>query len=678
VFGRKEQSTMIGFGRIVCGNPYDSRHLEWLVTNGIGGFASGTVSGELSRRYHGLLIAALNPPVGRTLLLAKLDETIHYQHHSYPLFCNRQISYQLEPEGFQFIESFRLENLVPVWTFALPDVLLEKRVWLEQGENTTYIQYRFIRPPYSEDNAQSIHLALAALVNYRDYHTLTRKGNGLEFHIEPVAHGIGITPVFPNSAKPFYLLSSQAKATLRQDWSTGFYLEIEESRGENSVEDHFIAGEFRTTLRPGESCTLVASTRPHPELDGEKAYQVQRDHQNDILAKWQSLKDPHHDQEAHTTLILAASQFIVQRASPKEPEGYSIIAGYPWFSDWGRDTMISLPGLTLATGRTEIARKILRTFTAYLDQGMLPNRFPDQGETPEYNTVDATLWYFEAIRAYYAATGDDALVSELFPTLQEIISWHLRGTRYRIHCDPQDGLIYAGERGVQLTWMDAKVDDWVVTPRIGKTVEINSLWYNALCIMARFAPLVGASDEIYTAAAKKALLGFDRFWNSKRGYCFDVIDGPEGDDPALRPNQIFAVSLPYSPLSMERQRRVVAACGRDLLTSYGLRSLGPDEPGYKGHYNGNRYERDGAYHQGTVWGWLIGPFVSAHLRVYQDPAQARSFLEPFFYHLTEAGLGSVSEIFDGNPPFSPNGCFAQAWSVGEVLRALDEIAHFTD
>jgi predicted glycogen debranching enzyme len=331
--------------------------------------------------------------------------------------------------------------------------------------------------------------------------------------------------------------------------------------------------------------------------------------------------------------------------------------------------MISLPGLLLATGRHQVAARVLRTFAHFVDQGMLPNRFPDAGERPEYNTVDATLWYFQAIRATQSASGDDALLKELFPVLQEIVEWHVRGTRYNIHVDPADGLLYAGEPGVQLTWMDAKVGDWVVTPRIGKPVEINALWYNALCILAEFAHHLGEPAARYKALAQQTRRGFARFWNEEGGYCRDVIDGPGGDDPAQRPNQLLAVSLPHSPLDAPQQRAVVDFCARHLLTSHGLRSLAPEDPAYLGHYGGDQRQRDVAYHQGTVWGWLIGPFIDAHLRVYGDRERARSYLEPFARHLAAHGVGSISEIFDGDPPFAPRGCIAQAWSVAEVLRA---------
>jgi predicted glycogen debranching enzyme len=406
-------------------------------------------------------------------------------------------------------------------------------------------------------------------------------------------------------------------------------------------------------------------------LNGEAALRLRRAQEQKLIKFWKDNRplDAQDTPAWIDRLVLAADQFIVERPLPDEPNGKTIIAGYHWFGDWGRDTMISLPGLTIATGRPEVARSILRTFAKYVDQGMLPNRFPDAGETPEYNTVDATLWYFEAIHTYYSATEDDDLLRELFPVLADVINWHCRGTRYNIHLDATDGLLYAGEPGVQLTWMDAKVGDWVVTPRIGKPIEVNALWYNALRTMAKFARQLSQPYQEYDAIADRALARFARFWNSEVGYCYDVLDGPNGDDASLRPNQIFAVSLPESPLTSAQQRGVVEACGRMLLTSHGLRSLSSEHPQYKGHYGGNQLQRDGAYHQGTTWGWLLGPFVLAHLRVYGNPTQACQFLEPMANHLCDRAMGSLSEIFDGDAPMTPRGCIAQAWTVAEVLRA---------
>jgi predicted glycogen debranching enzyme len=428
-------------------------------------------------------------------------------------------------------------------------------------------------------------------------------------------------------------------------------------------------------LSPGETLTLVLSAEPAPSVDGEAAWERRCGREDELVSRW--IRTQPHAGDAPSwvrQLVLAADQFIVRRPLPDDPEGMSVIAGYHWFGDWGRDTMISLPGLAIATGRPEVAGQILTTFARFVDRGMLPNRFPDAGEAPEYNTVDATLWYFEAIRAYHVATGDDALLKELFPVLEEIVRWHVDGTRYGIGEDAADGLLRSGEPGVQLTWMDAKVGDWVVTPRTGKAVEVNALWYSALRSMAGFARRLGQPADRWERRAERVRAGFERFWNDAVGHCYDVVDGPEGDDAALRPNQIFAVSLPESPLSPERQRSVVDACAQHLLTSFGLRSLAPGHPQYRGRYAGGPWERDGAYHQGTVWGWLLGPFALAHLRVYQNPAAAQAFLLPVAHHLNDYGVGSIAEIFDGDPPFAPRGCIAQAWSVTETLRAWLQIA----
>ncbi|WP_392477924.1 amylo-alpha-1,6-glucosidase [Nostoc sp. C110] len=652
----------IEFGREICGNLDTAESREWLVTNGIGGYASGTVAGLLTRRYHGLLVAALKPPLGRTLLLAKLDETILYDNRSYSLDTNRWADGTVSPHGYQNIERFSLEGTIPLWRFAVADALLEKRVWMQQGVNTTYVQYTLRRA------TQPLKLTLKAMVNYRDYHSDTQS-NGWKMSIEEVEQGICVT-AYPGAVL-MYLLSDGGSASIADNWYYGFDLAVERYRGLRDREDHLHAATFEVTLNPGEAIAFVASTEKQANLNAEAALKLRRAQEQKLTGIWKT-NQPLKTKESPIwikQLILAADQFIVDRPMPEDPYGKTIIAGYHWFSDWGRDTMISLPGLTISTGRPEVARSILRTFARYVDQGMLPNRFPDAGEQPEYNTVDATLWYFEAVRAYYSATDDDTLLGELFPILADIIDWHCRGTRYNIHLDSADGLLFAGVPGVQLTWMDAKVDDWVVTPRIGKPIEVNALWYNALRTMAKFARHLGKPHQEYEAMADRAKYRFSRFWNDETGYCYDVLDSPDGDDAALRPNQIFAVSLPESPLTPAQQKSVVEVCGRRLLTSHGLRSLAPDHFQYQGKYGGNQYQRDGAYHQGTVWGWLLGPFVLAHLRVYKNPEQARQFLEPMANHLTTHGLGSLSEIFDGDAPMTPRGCIAQAWTVAEVLRA---------
>jgi predicted glycogen debranching enzyme len=655
------------FGREICGDLTISEQREWLVTNGIGGFASGTLAGMPTRRYHGLLVAALKPPLGRTLLAAKFDETVEYDGRSYALATNRWAGGTVDPQGYRLLESFRLEGTTPVWTYAVADALVEKRVWMQRGANTTYVQYRLLR------GTQPLALAVKALVNYRDFHSVTHAGNW-QMNIAPVKQGLRIVAF--DGAAPLYVLSATASAEPAHEWYRNFDLAVERYRGLEDHEDHLHAGMLRAKLKPGDAVTFVLSTEPQPNLDGDAALQAHRGEERNLLDRWASA-NPLVAAQARVwvrQLVLAADQFIVRRPLADDPEALTVIAGYHWLGDWGRDTMIALPGLALSTGRPEIAKKILRTFARFVDQGMLPNVFPEAGETLQYNTVDAALTFFEAARQYYAATQDLAFVKELFPTLAEIVEWHVRGTRYQIHVDAADGLLYAGEPGVQLTWMDAKVGDRVITPRIGKPIEVNALWLNALATMTQFARLLRRPTATYEALIKRARKGFQRFWNEAAGYCFDVLDGPIGNDAALRPNQILAVSLPESALTEEQQRAVVDACARHLLTSYGLRSLVAEDPAYRGHYAGSPAERDAVYHQGTVWGWLLGPFVQAHMRVYNDAAQAAQFLAPIEHHLQVHGLGTASEIFDGDPPFTPHGCIAQAWTVAEVLRTWTALA----
>jgi len=728
---------MLDYGRELCGDIAVASRREWLVTNGLGGYAMGTVSGMLSRSYHGLLIAAMAPPnapglppAARTLLLAKLDETADYDGQRYLLYTDQRADEAnaadpwITPKGYRCLERFHLEGTTPVWTYALADARLEKRVWMEPGANTTYVQYRLTQA------SRPLALSLQALVTYRDHHGNVAHSGPFPFHVEPVDHGLRLAAL---NASPFYLFSQCAQtvtdAAAPSDhplffircgtsaapsdhplffircgtsaapsdhplffircgisapppWQPGYHLAVELYRGQKDLESYCHAADFSVTLRAGEAVTFVASTVAAPDLNGDAAYARRQGYERQLLAqarpglRLDAVSDgPGWLASAVEHLALAADQFIVARQQPNGAPGRSIIAGYPWFGDWGRDTMIALPGLTLVTGRAAEARQILLTFARFVDQGMLPNRFPDAGEAPEYNTIDATLWYFEAIRAYHAATGDDTLLAELYPALQEIVAWHRRGTRYNIHLDGSDGLLYGGSPEVQLTWMDAKLDDWVVTPRIGKPVEINALWYNALRSLAGFARRLGHDADAagFDALADQTRSGFQRFWSDELGYCFDVLDGPDGDDSALRPNQLFAVSLAHSPLSDAQARAVVDVCARHLLTSHGLRSLAPDHPDYIGHYGGDRHSRDAAYHQGTTWGWLLGPFVSAHYRVHRDPAAARAFLLPMLQHLNSHCVGSLSEIFDGDPPYTPRGCIAQAWTVGEVLRVWAEV-----
>jgi predicted glycogen debranching enzyme len=653
----------VEFGRDVCGTLETAEKLEWIVTNGIGGFASGTVSGNLTRRYHGLLIAALQPPVGRTLLCATLDEAAHYDGAIHDLSANRWVGGEVSPKGFVNIESFRLEGTTPVWQFAFGDALLEKRIWMKDGENTTHVQYTLLRA------SGALTLDLKPYVNYRDFHSSTHAGDW-RMRIDRVERGVQVTAF--DGAVPFYILNENATTEIHHEWCRDYFLPEERNRGLDDHEDHLLAAVFHTELQLNQSAVFIFATRPDTDLDGARTWNEHAARERELLAIW-AAADPVAARLAPDwiqQLVLAADQFIVQRSLPQDADGRSIIAGYHWFGDWGRDTMISLPGLALTTGRPEIARKILLSSALYMDQGMLPNNFPDANGRPEYNAVDAALWYVEAVRQYFAVTQDEAALRTVFPVLEMIINSYSQGTRYQIHVDPADGLLYAGEAGVQLTWMDAKVGDWVVTPRIGKPVEVNALWYNALETMAALSPKVGKPAEPFAKMASAAKRSFVKFWNEQRGCCFDVIDSPGiRNDTALRPNQIFAVSLPMSPLSPDQQKAIVDICARRLLTSHGLRSLAPGEPDYQPHYGGGMKERDSAYHRGTVWGWLIGPFVHAHLRVYGDRDAALSFLEPLGRQIRSSGLGTLSEIFEGDAPFAARGCIAQAWSVAEVLRA---------
>ncbi len=658
--------SLIDFGRETCGDIEAAEAREWLVTNGIGGFACGTVAGTLTRRYHGLLMAALPPGGHRTLLVAKVDETAEYGGEVYELGANRWVDGAIHPAGHRHIERFRLEGTTPVWTFACSDALLEKRVWMEYGANTTYVQYALARA------RGPARLSVRILVNYRSYHGSTQASE-TPMDVQSVEGGLRVH-ASPDAA-PLYLLSAEARSEPAHDWYRNYELEEERARGLDHVEDHFHAGTFYFELTAGQCVTLVTSTNPSANLNGRAALESQIA-RGDVLLKRCKQANPKIKEwpDWIGQLILAADQFVVARPLAGVVDAYSIIAGYPWFSDWGRDTLVALPGLLLATGRPEIAARVLRTYAQYADRGMLPNRFPGMDSVPEYNSVDAALWFCEAAQQYFSATHDLTLLREIFPAMAQIITEYARGTRYQIHVDSADGLLYAGEAGVQLTWMDAKVDNWVVTPRIGKPVEVNALWLNSLAFMSNLATAMGSSPAQFDSLAAKARRGFQRFWNAAANCCYDVIDGPQGNDASLRPNQIFAVALEESPLSAERQRAVVEVCSRQLLTSFGPRSLSPADPQYHGQYFGGQRQRDAAYHQGTVWGWLIGPFVQAFLRVTGDRRQALTFLAPFENHLKIHGLGSASEIFDGDPPHAPQGCFAQAWSVAEILRAWISIA----
>ncbi len=653
--GRADGVPRIDLDRATCSHFEAAVEREWLVTNGLGGYASGTVAGAATRRYHGLLVAALEPPLGRTVLVAGLDVQAEYQGRTHGLTTQEYAVGTLHPDGWRYHESFMLNGGIPQWTFALGDARLTQSVWMGQGVNTTYLRFHL------ESASAPLRLRLSPLCTYRDYHAHGRGGWQLATTVVPEGIRIDAYP----GARPYRLLCAEASCALRGDWFWSFHHRMEAERGLDSVEDLFRPAEFLLELAPGGTATLILTAEPDAVESPQGALSADQRRRASLLLP--VIRQPGWVRQ----LALAADQFIVARGSSAGP-GATVIAGYPWFGDWGRDTMIALPGLTLPTGRPEVAARILRTFAGHLSEGMLPNRFPDGGAAPEYNTVDATLWYFHAVAAYLHTTADDKLVRELWPRLTEIIDWHLRGTRHGIGVDPADGLLRAGEPGVQLTWMDAKVGDWVVTPRIGKPVEINALWYHALTVMTRLSERVedAALARRYAGLAARVRESFrQRFWYADGGYLYDVVDGPDGNDPALRANQIFAVSLSPDLLPPDQAAAVVATCQRELLTPMGLRSLAVGQPGYVGTYAGGPVARDAAYHQGTVWSWLLGPFALAHFRVHGRRAEAQALLAGIGSHLAEACVGSVSEIFDGDAPHRPRGCCAQAWSVAEILRA---------
>jgi len=661
------------FGRVRLSRSGDADRLEWLVTNGIGGFASGTVSGALTRRYHGLLIAAQKPPVGRTLLLAKLAERLELDGASIELDVNRWTSGAVTPGPPAHLESFELDGTIPLWTWAIGDTRLEKRVWMEHGENTTYVQYRLAAGP------SPVLLRLRALANHRDMHAVTARGDWTG-RIEPATGGLRIEAY--EGAAPLWLFAPGAEVRGAAECYRGFALALETERGLEDTEDHLCAGEIVARLVPGDAITVIASTRHDAGLTGRGPLSLagalarRRAHERSLLDAW-AKAEPRAARSAPDWvrgLVLAADAFVVERASALEPNGRSVIAGYPWFADWGRDSMIALPGLALTTGRPEVARAILATWARHVDQGMLPNCFGDGGESPPYNTVDAALWMFQAVRSYVAATDDLTFLGDVYPVLEDIGAWYERGTRFGIHVDPRDGLLDQGEPGVQLTWMDAKVDDWVVTPRQGKPVEVNALWYNALTAMVGFARRLGRPAETYEQMAARVERSFERFWNEPERCLYDVIDTPSGPDASLRPNQIFTLSLPDSPLPAARRRAVLEACGRRLLTSHGLRSLAPGDARYVGWYAGDRRARDGAYHQGTAWVWLLPHYALAHFAVHHDREAALALLDPLGDLIGAFGVGQLPEIADGDPPHAPRGCIAQAWSVAETLRAHHVIA----
>lgn len=645
---------MIKYDADICSRFETSSSLEWLETNGVGGYASSTVSGANTRRYHGLLVSATRPPLGRLVLLSKFEEALIIDGERHELSSN-QFPGKVHPEGFRFMTRFSLDPF-PRWIYEVNGLEIEETIFMVHGENSTVCRWRVTN---KIPDGSSVELELRPLLAFRDHHNLRREDALIATDYQVEGTRVSITP-FPGM--PTLCLAHNANGVEHQGhWYRDFQYAMEQERGFDFTEDLFQPFSLRFDL--SDDAVVIASTQPKQVADAKTLENAE------ISRRTELVETAAPADEFSTGLVLAADAFLVSRGT-----GKTVIAGYHWFSDWGRDTMIALPGLTLATNRPDIARSILLEFSRHISDGMLPNRFPDAGDTPEYNTVDATLWFFEAIRAYTEKTGDYQFVrDDLYEKLIDIIDWHERGTRYNIHVD-SDGLLYAGEQRTQLTWMDAKVGDWVVTPRTGKAVEIQALWYNALCVMADLAHRFDDAkrETVYRAMAVAAKSSFSKqFWNAADRCLFDVVNGLERD-ASIRPNQIFAVSLTHTMITSEEARQLVDRVETDLLTPYGLRSLSPADERYVGVYAGSPLKRDGSYHQGTVWAWLIGPFIDAYRRVHSKHAMAEKrvseMLSGLKTHLTEAMAGQISEIFDGDWPHTPRGCAAQAWSVAELLK----------
>lgn len=647
---------------------------EWLVTNGLGGYASGTVAGVATRRYHGLLIAAHPAPLGRMMMLNHLSEQLRLPGGETVLLSGEERVPQLHLHGAQYLDEFRLERGLPVWRYRVGEFVLEKRLFMPHHENTSHIVYRLI------EGKGTIRLKLMPSVHFRSHDAHVSAPIPPRFELRAIDDRFEL---FAGDDLPTLRLTTIGERpafTIERRFLREMLYRIEESRGYDSVGDLWSPGYFRFDLSLHHDAVVTASTESWdhilaiPPADALQAELKRRDRLIQLApAPAQSGLGPE--------LVLAADQFLIRPvgrvqdlavAKASGDERRTVIAGYHWFTDWGRDTMISLEGLTLSTGRHAEAGYILRTFAHYIRDGLIPNMFPEGQKEGLYHTADATLWFFHALDRYVTVTGDVATRKQILPQLVDIYDHHVRGTRFKIGVDPVDGLLRQGEPGYQLTWMDAKMGDWVVTPRRGKAVEINALWYNAVRLLERWVreDRGMAAAEPYRDEGDRVRDSFNRrFWNEKTGCLWDVIDGETGDDPACRPNQLFAIALPNPVLDERRWKAVVETAREKLLTPVGLRSLAPDDPEYKPNYHGDLRSRDAAYHQGTVWGWLIGPYVDAWLKTYPDDRRgARQALEGFSEHLGEACIGSISEVFDAESPFLARGCCAQAWSVAEVLR----------
>ena len=647
---------------------------EWLVTNGLGGYASGTILGVMTRRYHGLLVAALRNPLGRTVMLNHLIERVILSDGTVvQLDGEERVGQQLEIPSARALADFRLEGGLPVWEYAFGAVTIERRIVMPYRQNTVILIFTIT------GGDQSVRLELEPAIHFRGYESpvSTEIPDGYSLTADGDYYVVSAPGPLPSLR--MQLVGRDPSLTLRETRLSEILYRVEENRGYEYTGALWSPGSLSLTLAPLETVAFVASTEPAEVMSAltpDEALHAEYERRRRLVIS----ADPAAREGVGAELVLASDQFVVTpagrvadtaRAWAVGDEVRTVIAGYHWFTDWGRDTMISLEGLTLTTHRYREAGAILRAFAQHVRDGLIPNLFPDGSDEGLYHTADATLWFFHAIDRYVAATDDRTFLRKILPVLHEVARRHIAGTHYGIGVDPRDGLLRQGATGYQLTWMDAKVGDWVVTPRRGKAVEINALWYNALCLLERWTREL-APNRIGDLAEHAALVrrSFnERFWYADGGYLYDVVDGPDGDSSECRPNQILAISLPNPVLDRGHWESVIDVVRDRLLTPVGLRSLAPGSTNYRAKYYGDLRARDAAYHQGTVWAWLIGPWIDAWLKLHPDDrSAAREYLQGLIAHLDDFGAGSIAEIFDAEPPYTARGCIAQAWSVAETLR----------
>ena len=652
---------MLKKDKTVLQNYEDATQYEWLETNGLGGWSSSSIIGCNTRRYHGLLVAASVPTAERMALVSKLDETIIVDDQRFELGTNNYGD-AISPQGYNYLKSFS-KDLFPQWTYDVNGIQIKKTIAMVHGENTTLIIYDVLKA------AGSFSLELLPLLSVKGYHTMMHANNDVNREAS-FNNNIFKTKAYEGSPDIFIKIPrGDYKADPR--WFYHFNYSVEQYRGQDFVEDLFNHGIFSLQLKKGDSFGIIISTEDPGEKDA-----------HELLAKEslrrQLLLDEQPEDKTVQQLVLAADQFIVKRGEDLK----TVIAGYHWFTDWGRDTMIALPGLCLSTGRFEDAKKILAAFANSVSQGMLPNRFQDNGEAPEYNNVDGTLWYFIAVYKYLQASADkDFVLKIILPVLKDIINWHYKGTRYNIHTTT-DGLLYAGEEGQQLTWMDASIGTWVVTPRMGKPVEIQALWYNAICIYSVLLKLNKEKEaaDSYAQEAERTKASFNLlFWNEAGNYLYDNINWNGIPNSEIRPNQLFTISLPFAIVDdKQKAKAILKNVEENLYTPVGLKSLPASDSHYVPKYGGDQWHRDSSYHEGTVWSWLLGAYIDAVMKVEGKKSKAKKIIDTFKYHLNEGCIGSVSEIFDADTPHHPRGCIAQAWGVAEILRVIKEYKLFEE